>query len=69
MNTKEKQALASQLGKQIIALQQIKDALEKPDASRTSSDKPPTQKPRGKTGADLIRKMQEDEARKKPKHW
>jgi ornithine cyclodeaminase/alanine dehydrogenase-like protein (mu-crystallin family) len=48
MNTKEKQNLANQLGTQIIALQKIKEALEKSDIdSNTPTTKPPAVKGAG----------------------
>jgi hypothetical protein len=45
------------------------EKLEPPSSEAKPQDKKPTPKPPGITGADLQKRIQEDEERKKPKHW
>jgi len=72
MNTQEKQKLAGKLGKQIIELQKIKEALEKPEPNTKISaplEKPqlPSSRP---TAEQLAEKMRSNEASKKgTNHW
>ena len=60
---------AAALHAQGHTLEKMAEKLEPPSSEAKPQDKKPTPKPPGITGADLQKRIQEDEERKKPKHW